>query len=377
MKTNSKGLELIKKFEGCRLKSYKALPTEKYFTIGWGHYGIDVKENQVISQEEADALLVSDLTRYEKYVETYAGHLNLNENQFSALVSFTYNCGPGNLKKLVADRTSVQVADALLNFNHAGGKELAGLTRRRTAERELYLMKNQKVIIGSARIDEQGHIVGGKDGDQKQTTTDDFTGEVSLQNYYEHKKGWVGYRHKDPSKRVKIGAAMAIACNNPCIGYNQNERLDVVKNGVETSTPSNCDCSSLIRACIIAAGAKDPGNFNTSTEGKKLEATGEYDKFDPSVSKMEIGDILVTKTKGHTVAVTGVDDAIVRPTLRKGAKGESVKELQNLLKKKGFNLQADGDFGPITEDCVKEYQKSKKLEVDGIVGKNTWNSLLS
>lgn len=379
MTTNSKGINLIKSFEGCRLKAYKALPTEKYFTIGYGHYGADVKENQVITQEEADALLVNDLHRFEKYVDTYAGNLNLNENQFSALVSFTYNCGPGNLKKLVADRTLVQIADAMLNFNHAGGKELAGLTRRRKAERELFMTasKTQKVIIGSARVDENGKYAGGQRGDQKQTTTDDYSGEVSMQNYYVHKKGWKGYRHKNRDVGNRIGGAMAIACNNPNVGYSQSDRLDIIKKTVKAEEPTNCDCSSLMRACIIAAGGKDPGNFTTANEGKKLMDTGEYTEFDPSTEPMQIGDILVTKTKGHTVAVTGVNDTIVRPTLRKGNKGESVKELQNLLKAKGYDLQADGDFGPITESAVKLYQKSKGLTVDGIVGKMTWTSLLT
>lgn len=78
-----------------------------------------------------------DLTKSEMYVEKTG--LKLNQNQFDALVSFTYNCGPGNLLKLVAGRTILQIGDAILKYNKAGGKVLKGLTRRREAERALFL----------------------------------------------------------------------------------------------------------------------------------------------------------------------------------------------------------------------------------------------
>lgn len=83
-------------------------------------------------------MLKSDLAKYEKYV-TENVSIPLNENQFSALVSFCYNCGVGNLKKLVKNRTTDQIADALLLYNKAAGKVLKGLVRRRNEERELFL----------------------------------------------------------------------------------------------------------------------------------------------------------------------------------------------------------------------------------------------
>lgn len=137
MKTSQNGINLIKQFEGCRLTAYKPVATEKYYTIGYGHYGADVSPNMKITQAQADAYLVADLKRFEDSVN--ATRLILNQNQFDALVSFTYNCGAGNLKKLVANRTLAQIADALLAYNKGGGKVLAGLTRRRQAERALFL----------------------------------------------------------------------------------------------------------------------------------------------------------------------------------------------------------------------------------------------
>lgn len=136
MKTSQKGVDLIKQFEGCRLQAYKAVPTEQCYTIGYGHYGSDVSPNMVISQAQAEDFLKQDLAKYESAVNALG--IPLNQNQFDALVSFAYNCGAGNLKKLVRGRDAQQIADAMLQYNKSGGNVLAGLTRRRQAERELF-----------------------------------------------------------------------------------------------------------------------------------------------------------------------------------------------------------------------------------------------
>ncbi len=136
MKTSQKGIDLIKKFEGCKLKAYKC--PAGIWTIGYGHTA-GVKEGQTITQKQADNFLVLDLKIYENHVNNLK--LPLNQNQYDALVSFTYNCGPGNLKTLVKNRTLSQIADALLLYNKGGGVILNGLVKRRKAERELFLTK--------------------------------------------------------------------------------------------------------------------------------------------------------------------------------------------------------------------------------------------
>lgn len=136
MKTSQKGIDLIKRFEGCRLQAYKPVSTEKYYTIGYGHYGADVTAGMVISQAQAEQYLILDLNKFETAVNNLS--LKLNQNQFDALVSFTYNCGPGNLNKLTLGRTITQIGEALLLYNKASGKVLAGLTKRREAERALF-----------------------------------------------------------------------------------------------------------------------------------------------------------------------------------------------------------------------------------------------
>lgn len=154
------------------------------------------------------------------------------------------------------------------------------------------------IVIGSARIDENGKIQGGAKGDQ--------TGkEVATQAFYVHSKGWFVLRPKSADIAKNIAKGMLIACNNEKIGYNQNERLGVIKLGINTNEPTNCDCGTLIRACIIYASGKDPGNFTTFNECDVLEKTGLFEKhfaYDSNTLLYE-GDVLVTKTKGHTVAV--------------------------------------------------------------------------
>ena len=135
------GLLLIKNFEGCRLKAYKPVATEKYWTIGWGHYGPDVQEGQTITQAEADAMLVADCQRFADAVDNPAYcplTAQLNDNQRDALISFAFNCGTGCLKTLCKGRTLAQVRDAMALYNKAGGKVLPGLERRRKAEQALF-----------------------------------------------------------------------------------------------------------------------------------------------------------------------------------------------------------------------------------------------
>ena len=135
------GLALIKNFEGCRLEAYKALPTEKYWTIGWGHYGPEVRPGDKLTQAEADAMLVVDCQRFANAVDNPANvplTAQLNANQRDALISFAFNCGEGNLRTLCKNRSLQQIRDAIALYVRAGGKPLVGLQRRRAAEQTLF-----------------------------------------------------------------------------------------------------------------------------------------------------------------------------------------------------------------------------------------------
>lgn len=244
-----------------------------------------------------------------------------------------------------------------------------------------------KIIIGSARIDENGKAVGGAAGDQKQKSTPDYSGEVSLQEFYVSSKGWYVLRPKDPSLAQDIAGLMRVACNNPCIGYDQAQRLEILKVGVFTQTKTECDCSSLMRTIIMEASGKDPGNFITSNEADKLEATGLFEKRVKYTSGMKLyeGDVLITCSKGHTAAVvegykreislakndikkSGIKLEITMPLIKKGSKGLAVMIWQQLIGRTYLSTEFDDDL--VTD--TKAWQQAHGLEVDGIVGKNSW-----
>ena len=138
MKTSQRGINLIKQFEGARLTAYKC-PAGVY-TIGYGHTR-GVKRGMKITEAEASAYLTADLLNSEKAVERYDSVYHWNQNEFDALVSFTFNCGAANLRALLRNgrRNRSQIAATLPLYRKAGGKVLKGLERRRAAEKALFL----------------------------------------------------------------------------------------------------------------------------------------------------------------------------------------------------------------------------------------------
>ena len=135
-KINKSGLNLIKKYEGCRLTSY--ICPAGVLTIGYGHTGKDVKPNQTITKRKAISLLKKDLARFERHVQSYNYIYEWTDNEFSALVSFAFNIG--NIDQLTAygTRTRSQIRTAMLKYVKANGKTLPGLVKRRKAELRLF-----------------------------------------------------------------------------------------------------------------------------------------------------------------------------------------------------------------------------------------------
>lgn len=145
MKISKVGIDLIKSFEGCSLNAYKC--PAGVWTIGWGTTepinGVKPHEGMVITQQQADELLIKNLKTYEDAVNKYVTY-PINQNQYDALVSFTYNCGCGALKtSTLLKRLNVgliqEAADQFDLWNKGGGKVLSGLVRRRAAEKKLFL----------------------------------------------------------------------------------------------------------------------------------------------------------------------------------------------------------------------------------------------
>lgn len=139
MKISESGLKLIIDFEGFCPKATKAVKTEKYYTIGYGHYGKDVDEKQTITKEEALLLLKKDMKRFEAKVMKYNNCYNFTQNEFDALVSFAYNVGNIDQLTVKGSRTKKEIAEAMLLYIKSGGKVLNGLRKRRIRERELFL----------------------------------------------------------------------------------------------------------------------------------------------------------------------------------------------------------------------------------------------
>ncbi len=242
------------------------------------------------------------------------------------------------------------------------------------------------VKIGSARIDENGKAHGGAAGDQ--------TGkEVSTQSWYAHTKGWVLLRAKSAEARERIARCMQAACDNRHIGYDQYQRdslyneakqygFDVskVKKDVET------DCSALVRVCVNYAGI-NVGSFRTTNQAKVLMATGAFAQYTDDThckksTNLLRGDILVTRTQGHTVVVLsdGSNAAKEREghpdteitlgsrVLEHGSEGADVATMQKALAGLGFDLGPygiDGDFGNDTEAALRTFQAKAGLEQTG------------
>lgn len=132
------GLNLIKSFENCKLTAYKCLPTEKYYTIGYGHYGSDVTAGMKITEEQAEELLTQDCKKAIKNVNSFMSKYNFNQNQFDALVSFAFNIGSINQLTASGTRTLEQISSKITAYNKSGGRVIAGLVKRRAKEKELF-----------------------------------------------------------------------------------------------------------------------------------------------------------------------------------------------------------------------------------------------
>lgn len=218
------------------------------------------------------------------------------------------------------------------------------------------------IKIGSARRDENGRYVNGKAGDQDGI-------EVSTQSFYVHSKGWYILEAKEQKIADLLADAMIIACKNDNLGYDQNQRNGVIKYGIKSTVKTECDCSSLVRACCIYAGF-DTGDFYTGNEVAALENTGKFKKHYAYTSSTRIkkGMILVTKTKGHTAIVIEDDEKpVVKSVVPNYIVGKTYTLQTELNVRKNPTLSAGlvGHYG-LTSDGRKH-----DADKDGALDKGT------
>lgn len=153
MKISQKGIDLIKKFEGCKLYAYK--DSVGVWTIGWGNTS-HAKAGMSITQQQAESFLKDDI----KPVETLLNGMGINytQNQFDALTSWIFNLGQGNFKSstmykyIVAKKSDIEITDQMVKWHNAGGKPLLGLKKRRCAEANMFLGKELYYVDASGNI---------------------------------------------------------------------------------------------------------------------------------------------------------------------------------------------------------------------------------
>lgn len=157
MMTSTRGIELIKQFEGLKLTAYK--DPVGIWSIGYGHTK-GVKEGDTITREEAERHLRDDLATAEAAISLYDEVYHWNQNEFDALASFAYNIGPGGIRQVTGSgsRDKETIAQKMLLYYNAGGKKMEGLVRRRQAEHDLFVtpvvgQKDEKL----ARLEEILH----------------------------------------------------------------------------------------------------------------------------------------------------------------------------------------------------------------------------
>lgn len=145
MKASSILINKMKEFEGFSAKPYKADKSEKYLTIGYGHYGADVKAAMRVTKDSAEKLLRKDLVTYENYVNKLG--VAKTQGQFDALVDFSYNLGCNSLggstllKRIKANASETLIRAEFKKWVYCGGKRLTGLVTRREWEADRYFSK--------------------------------------------------------------------------------------------------------------------------------------------------------------------------------------------------------------------------------------------
>lgn len=248
------------------------------------------------------------------------------------------------------------------------------------------------VYTGSASIDERGKTTGGAAGDQNGR-------ELRIQPWYRHSLGWVVIRAKSAIHRAGLAAAMRAACDNPLIGYDQYQR-DTLYHAAKplgfdpgrVAVACETDCSALVRVCCAYVGIDVP-NFRTYNQPSVLKATGLFDvlttaAYTNSPDRLLAGDILCTKTSGHTIIVLNDGDLArgpipVPPTndlvlFSQGAQGLKVKAVQIALNAvlNGEDLDVDGDYGPLTAAAMKRFQVAYDIAVTGQFTRATLAALM-
>jgi hypothetical protein len=243
----------------------------------------------------------------------------------------------GVLSKLKSAKSTREASDIVLTgYEKPNNQGLSAKEERGGYAEEYYKQfamskggNTMSVIVGSARINEKGTTTGGAAGDQTK-------GEVSTQAWYLHSKGWIVIRAKDKAIAEKIAQNMQAICDNDNIGYCQSHRGSLTTaakpfgyDASKVTTKVEVDCSEAVRNCVLYAGI-NVASFTTANEKTMLNATGKFDilttdQYCKSSDYLQRGDILVTKTKGHTVVALSNGAKVSNSTTQSTSSTPAVK----------------------------------------------------
>lgn len=233
------------------------------------------------------------------------------------------------------------------------------------------------VLVGAARIDENGKLSYGKPGDQ--------TGkEVCMHTWSLNKKGYRTFRFKNKKLANRYANVIATLCQNDCVGYCQAHNTSLWKeleslNWDYTKLNKNVetDCAQLVRAALMCIGIKTDF-FTTANESESLLKTGYFveltgKEYNTISDYLQRGDIQVTKKKGHTISIikNTYSGDLPSEVVKKGCKGQQVKLLQKFLNYYDIKnkLSVDGSFGIKTLDALMHFQQNEGLIADGSFGR--------
>ena len=429
MSISQSGIEMIKTLEGgFRSTAYKVVDTEKYYTIGYGHYGSDVTAGMTITEARAEELLRKDISSAVNSVNTFLNNnqIWLTQNQFDALVSFTYNCGNvwirtapfdlrDYLKNGISNYSNAEIRAAFTVWNKSGGKVLDGLTNRRNKEADLFL----------------------KDRTSSGSTAPYATGPLYIQSDAK----WANYTHGTGT--LQFSGCGIFALVNAVYALTGND-MGVVN----------------VADWAHSIGAYNSGNSKEGTRRNELYPnvtakygaqykfsvtnTGTYGNSSSSglINHLQNGGVAIGHVENHFMALVGYSDGKIlvydsapsseRGTTRNGdwktaaeltvgkanldwyclissseptpkptpryqpdpsqykvsysralyykdgwtesstMHGNDVKYIQVCLYYLGYDLDTDGWFGPGTRAVVKAFQQHYGLEADGACGPATW-----
>lgn len=331
MRTSSSGVALIKRFEGLELEAYQDIAG--IWTIGYGHTGPDVTPGLTISESEAEALLRDDLRRFENGVDR-AARVSLNQNEFDALVSFSYNVGVAAMQGSTAIRRlnrgdRMGAADALTWWNKATVdgvlREVRGLTRRRAAERALFLtpVNPFAAAAGQDELDDNSRVAPIEDPPRRSNPADSRTIQGAT---------------------IAGGAGVTASTMGRDNAEELNQLETNIQNGEGMTEDPEAGEGSSSPAGDLATDTpgiddddqntgEDDGGSNTEPDAvvcaETVNAEGEEEVCAPTVELDENGDIVAEDDFAENGEIVSIDD--MRPSKHESHEVEAQLQLALLV----------------------------------------------